>query len=508
MDNNQFNTNSILLNSLIKKLNYASPSDIQRKVINADVPDNNKKVFIIKSQAGSGKTFAYLLLLLKNVDITINAIQCVIILPTRELALQTEDYIKMLTENGLRYKVLIGGKANMPGKIKKETIDIKNVPHVIIGTVGKIMQVMIKKGRLWNDNNKFYNNLNNLVVDEADKMKSQNDNSAYEKLIKILYDKIRSNNKEISRVILCSASFNNNDITFYNKIFNQSENYVMISNEEDTKEEEKNIKEYYMIIKEEKRLTYYEQKYKILFSILSHFQSKYKQCLIFYNQKGKGEELSSDLRSYEFSTAFIHGDLSQDQRQLIYEQIKKLNIKIIISTDLLSRGIDLTAVNLVINFDMPYSETDYYHRVGRTGRFFSNGIAFSLIQQNEEEKFKNMIENEISKRIDTIDEVFYKEIDNVFDEIEGKCRLTKEEKEKVKSLEIDDEKQCHLEKEITLINQKRRREMYENQSLIKEWEPVDIKTVNEEENKTECQCSKENNHKFCLYCDFFKLFDV
>ena len=376
---------------------------------------------------------------------------------------------------------------------------------MIIGTVGKITQVMVRKGRLWNDNHTFYNSLNNLVVDEADKMQSQNDNSSYEHLIRILYEKIQLNNKEISRVILCSASFNDNDITFYNKLFNQSntDNYVMI--EESINEEEKNIKEYYTIIKEEKRLTYYEQKYKILFSILSKFQSKYKQCLIFYNQKGKGEELSSDLRSYDFSTAFIHGDLSQDQRQLIYEQIKKLNIKIIISTDLLSRGIDLTAVNLVINFDMPYSEKDYYHRVGRTGRFFSNGIALSLIQQNEEEKFKNMIESEVAKRIESIDEEFYKEIDAVFDEIEGKCRLSNEEKEKVKLLEIDNEKKSHIEENINMLNQKRRREMYESQSLIKEWEPVD--TIQEEDSK-ECQCVKDNNHKFCLYCDFFKIFDV
>ena len=503
--NIDFNTNSILLNTLINKLNYASPSEIQRKVINADLPSNNRNIFIIKSEAGSGKTFAYLLLLLKNIDITLNAIQCVIILPTRELALQTEDYMKLLVEKGLRYQVLIGGKANMPGKVKKEKIDIKNVPHVIIGTVGKITQVMVRKGRLWNDNHTFYNSLNNLVVDEADKMQSQNDNSSYEHLIRILYEKIRSNNKEISRVILCSASFNDNDITFYNKLFNQSntDNYVMI--EESINEEEQNIKEYYTIIKEEKRLTYYEQKYKILFSILSKFQSKYKQCLIFYNQKGKGEELSSDLRSYDFSTAFIHGDLSQDQRQLIYEQIKKLNIKIIISTDLLSRGIDLTAVNLVINFDMPYSEKDYYHRVGRTGRFFSNGIALSLIQQNEEEKFKNMIESEVAKRIESIDEEFYKEIDAVFDEIEGKCRLSNEEKEKVKLLEIDNEKKSHIEENINMLNQKRRREMYESQSLIKEWEPVD--TIQEEDSK-ECQCVKDNNHKFCLYCDFFKIFDV
>ena len=208
--NIDFNTNSILLNTLINKLNYASPSEIQRKVINADLPSNNRNIFIIKSEAGSGKTFAYLLLLLKNIDITLNAIQCVIILPTRELALQTEDYMKLLVEKGLRYQVLIGGKANMPGKVKKEKIDIKNVPHVIIGTVGKITQVMVRKGRLWNDNHTFYNSLNNLVVDEADKMQSQNDNSSYEHLIRILYEKIQSNNKEISRVILCSASFNDN----------------------------------------------------------------------------------------------------------------------------------------------------------------------------------------------------------------------------------------------------------------------------------------------------------
>ena len=83
--------------------------------------------------------------------------------------------------------------------------------------------------------------------------------------------------------------------------------------------------------------------------------------------------------------------------------------------------------------------------------------------------------------------------------------LSNEEKEKVKLLEIDNEKKSHIEENINMLNQKRRREMYESQSLIKEWEPVD--TIQEEDSK-ECQCVKDNNHKFCLYCDFFKIFDV
>lgn len=486
---------------------YDNYSQIQQNIIHLIQNDKHNKAIIIKADFGSGKTFAYLIAMLNNISIEIDKLQCIILLPTRELALQTEEYIKHLCDKGLRYLLLIGGNANVPGKKKKDKINLSHIPHIIIGTLGKIISILMKKGKLRYDNNMLYSHLNNLIIDEADKMKNQNDKGTFIKFISLLSEKIFT--QKTFRFILTSASFSNDDIQFYHNILyhENKPNYVIISdtNEEDNliqQSQNKNVKEYYYIIHNEKHITYYEQKYKIIFSLLSRFQSQYKQCLIFYNQKSKGEELSSDLRSYEMSAVFIHGDLSQDQRQLIYQQIKKMNVKIIITTDLLSRGIDLTAVNLVINFDMPYNDIDYYHRVGRTGRFFSNGIALSLIQDNEENKFDKIIKECNITKIDNIESnKFINELSQYFKDIEEKSRLTKEEKDKIKLLEIDQKKNEKIIEEVKMLNEKRRRDKYNTQAIITQWENVDSK---EHEYCSSCM----SNNQFCLYCNFFKVFDV
>ena len=185
-----------------------------------------------------------------------------------------------------------------------------------------------------------------------------------------------------------------------------------------------NIKEYYIKFYEKKHESFYEQKYKSLIILLSSLQKEYNQCLIFYNKKSKGQELSQDLRNYGFSICFIHGDLDQDKRQLIYYKIKTLEYKIILSTDLLSRGIDLTAVNLVINFDSAYDSLEQFHRNGRTGRFFEKGIVISFIEEKnqiEEKKYNNEYNSDDLNKI----------LENIKSEFIKSERLSKEEIEKI-----------------------------------------------------------------------------
>jgi superfamily II DNA/RNA helicase len=237
--------------------------------------------------------------------------------------------------------------------------------------------------------------------------------------------------------------------------------------------------------------------------------------MLFYNQKGKGEELSNDLRSLNFSTVFIHGDLSQDQRVLIYQQIKRMKTKIIISTDLLSRGIDLTAVDFVINFDLPNCLVDYEHRVGRTGRFFTKGVAVSFVQKNEKEKYDLFIND--SNNVSQVNDEFIIKVKNDFDNMKSvNNRLNDEEIQRIKSLATG----IHInQNEVKLLQEKRRRSKYETQSIVHEWENVN--TINDNTDKEE-QCTlnntnytnvsqpqcDNNNTKFCLYCNLLKFLDV
>ena len=222
---------------------------------------------------------------------------------------------------------------------------------------------------------------------------------------------------------------------------------------------------------------------------------------------------------------FIHGQLNQDERQLIYCKIKNLEYKIILSTDLLSRGIDLTAVNLVINFDEAFDNIEHNHRVGWTGRFFEKGVVISFCEN------KNMQKNCDNNGFDE------KEIEKVIKIVENEFitseRLSKEEIDKINKGQNKNDN--ILKEALTEVNgvnvllQKKRKLQYENESLIKS---DNINQIQEQESDSESvinNCNDNNkinisekiienneiekgilNEKknFCLYCDVFKVFDI
>jgi len=532
--------NKDIIYDLIVKLKYENPSEIQIKIIkslNSLEKEEDKKdkvsCSIIKAETGTGKTLAYLIELLQSIDFSKeNEIQGLIITPTRELALQTEEYINKIIN--LKYKILIGGKANIPGKIKKEKIDRNNVPTIIVGTLGKLREVLLKKNKktLKNKKDNLLSNIRCIIVDEADKMISQNKppNNLFESFLKYLLEYLFKNNENniYKQFILCSASLDDKTELFYtnlisnyiNKDRNEIFKYFKTENDINEKDEKivnDNIKEYNINFYNKKHESFYEQKYKILIIILSSLQKKYNQCLIFYNKKNKGEELSQDLRNYGFSTCFIHGELSQDERQLIYSKIKNLEYKIILSTDLLSRGIDLTAVNLVINFDEAFDNIEHYHRIGRTGRFFEKGIVISFYENKNDDK--ELLKNDNNYKENEIENVI-KIIENEFILSE---RLSKEEIEKINKGENKNNSNV-LKEALTEINgvnillQKKRKLQFENESLIKE--DINLKEKNKikKNEKLERNEIKENilinerpnseKKSFCLYCNFMKIFDV
>ena len=526
-----FLNNRDILKNLIEKLNYKYPSSIQEKILsskflnNVDIPITCS---VIRSEAGTGKTLAYLIPLIQSLDLTLeNQIQVIIITPTRELALQTEEYVNKI--NNIKYKIVIGGKANIPGKIKKEKLDKENIPTILVGTLGKLREILVqKKGKIINKN--YLKNLKCIVIDEADKMIEQNKppQNFLETFLNYLFEFIFSKKNDINKnIILCSASFDKATESFYSKIisryyitknddnniFNYFNTENKLNNVDRNKILNENIKEYYINFYEKKHESFYEQKYKTLIILLSSLQKKYNQCLIFYNKKIKGQELSQDLRNYGFSVCFIHGDLNQDERQLIYYNIKSLEYKIILSTDLLSRGIDLTAVNLVINYDSAFNPIEQNHRNGRTGRFFEKGIVISLIE-NKEQIVERKNENEFNS--DDINKIIEKiKAEFTMSERLSNCDLEKIDSKQNKNEEILKEALTEVNG-VNLLLQKKRKLQYENESLIKK-EKNEIKENNisfEEEEEIDGSKSFEENKyiksekkKFCLYCDFFKIFD-
>ena len=224
---NNINNRDLLI-KLISRLNYEYPSSIQEKILSSKELtniNNNISCSVIKSEAGTGKTLAYLIPLIQSINISLeNQIQIIIITPTRELSLQTKEYIEKI-EN-IKYKILIGGNANIPGKIKKEKLDKKDIPTIIVGTLGKLREILIqKKAKIFSKN--FLKYLKCVVIDEADKMIEQNKppQNLFESFLNYLFEFIfnEKNNidKNIKNIILCSASFDEKTKLFYYNIINK-----------------------------------------------------------------------------------------------------------------------------------------------------------------------------------------------------------------------------------------------------------------------------------------------
>ena len=261
--------------------------------------------------------------------------------------------------------------------------------------------------------------LESLVLDEADKLFSKENLSNMKKLLNFLKN---------TQILAFSGTFsiqsltnlkaympkaieisvipsNTNDLkrkadTSIESIIDNTENTV-INNKKDLNLN--NIEQYYINLITVDKL--YQQKTSLLIEILNKLQ--YSICLVFYNEKGRGEDLASDLKNEGFSVTFIHGDQSQSDRIKVMNRLSLHKVNVIVATDLLSRGIDIEGIDLVVNYDMPKNIETYFHRIGRTGRYGKKGISLIFISNDKEktefiEKYKNLLK---IREIDKIDEI-------------------------------------------------------------------------------------------------------
>jgi len=383
-------------------LKFEKPTEIQELVIEylftkEKRNDNDKRQenIILKNRAGTGKTFAFIISILKNFDYNCNKLQVIIILPTRELALQTSEYFETLnnyknseniSEFNFKYQVLIGGHPDINEKksklLEKNNKMINKDTQILIGTIGKLIGVFKDKKNSKRNLDLLFN-LKTIVLDEADKLIYQNKKNLLSNFLTRISDinedkgpkKFLNEESKFDilytlkiNYILVSASLDSGTINFYSQVLKTDfeilepiinniprMNKFLIEKSQSYLDENKflkkeklvqnknenislNINEYYYVFKHEERTTYFENKYMKLLFILNSLKDNFKQALIFYNQKVKGEELAADLRDQGWqATAFIHGDLSQDQRLLIYKKIKNMQIKLILSTDLVKK---------------------------------------------------------------------------------------------------------------------------------------------------------------------------
>jgi translation initiation factor 4A len=349
---------------------FENPSKIQQLSI---VPMSKHTDILAQAQSGTGKTGAFTIGSLSVVDTTVKYPQVLVICPTRELSQQTERVAQAIG-HFMNLKVLSATGGN---QLRNDIQSLKSGAQFIVGTPGRIFD-LIRRGDLVLDHMKY------IILDEADQMLED----LFEDQVKaILNNKFPSS----TRLALFSATMPQN-------VLDISENYlnhpvrILLPQDEVTLD---GIKQYYVQLERE------DWKFAVLLDLYQ--QITVNQALIYVNKRQKAEWLAKQLASQGFTLEYIHGDMEVVERKKRMEDFRSGTVRVLISTDLLARGIDVQQVSLVINYEMPVQRENYVHRIGRSGRYGKKGVAINLVSGDEINTVKE-IESHYSTTISELPE--------------------------------------------------------------------------------------------------------
>lgn len=341
----------------IYNFGFEHPSQVQSKAI---VPAKSGRDIIIQAQSGTGKTGAFSISVLAQLDTSVKSCQAILLSPCRELAIQTSRVVTCLGDYmGVQSHVLVGGHS------VKEDIDIlkHNQAHVVCGTPGRVYH-MIMEGFL-NTRDVIC-----LVLDEADVML---DDGFKEQVYNILQE-IPTD----TQVLLVSATLNKQTMEISTRFLR---NPLKILLEQSLLKLE-GIQHFYVLLDEER--------YKL--SVLCDLYESLcvSQSIIFINSKQRAERLAQDMRQDDFSVSIIHSQMTQLEREETMRDFKAGRNRVLIATDLIARGVDVQQVSTVINFDLPHDPANYVHRVGRGGRFGRQAITINLVTERDQRKLREI----------------------------------------------------------------------------------------------------------------------
>lgn len=358
-----------LLKGIYEK-GYENPSPVQEEVIPIALAG---KDIIARAKNGTGKTGSYVIPMLEKLDTSKNYVQSIILIPTRELALQVSSTIRELGKYINVQCIICTGGTN----IKEDIYRLHNPVQVLVGTPGRILDLASK-------NALDLSKCNTIALDEADKLLSQDFQSIIEGILEFLPVK--------RQIMLFSATFPLNVKSFKDK---HMKNAIM-----------KNLMEELTLLGITQYYTYLKEKLK-LHCLHTLFQKlEINQAIVFCNTTKRVELLAKKITEMGFSCYFTHAKMDQQDRNRVYHDFKHNACRCLVSSDLFTRGIDIPNVNVVINFDFPKKAETYLHRIGRSGRFGHLGLAISMITDDDIQHFYA-----IQKDLDTEIEAMPQEID-------------------------------------------------------------------------------------------------
>ena len=408
------------INEGLKHIGFSVPTKIQDLVIPKAL---NMESLVVESATGSGKTHSFLIPVLQQLDENLNEVQSIIISPTRELATQLYDVLMELLVNNTNIRVarVVGG-SDRETEVKKYE---KNQPHIIVGTIGRISDLVNNQNVL-----KVFT-AKTIVVDEADMIFDQKELVEVDKLIGKIQGK--------PQFLIFSATIPKGLRTFLNKYL-QNVKTITIKEQNLT---HSNINHIMVPCKA-------KDKYVVLKDLLATINPYL--AIIFANTKDGVDELASKLAQDGYRVGKLHGAMEDRIRKQTIRRIHNLEYQYVVASDIAARGIDIQGVSHVINFDLPSDIEFYIHRTGRTARFDKTGNAYSLYSYDDDEYIKLLQ----AKGLKT----------NVLKIVNGEfvdAKILRREVEKSKNILIEEEvhKKIPVPKKVKPGYKKKRKELIE-----------------------------------------------
>ena len=373
----------------ISYLKYESPTLIQEKII----PEILKRKSVIGiSKTGTGKTASFCLPLINILSKDPLSLFSIILEPTRELAIQVLEKLKIYSQGfNLRVELIIGGE-----DYTNQIIKLDYYPHIIIATPGRLNSL------LENNSIKLVNNLQFLILDEFDQLL---DNNIKNEIFDIL--KYLPNNR---KTLLFSATMNNNinELNLLKGENDKDDFYIFNFNDEEKENNiiqiNKELTQNYILLPQKLKENY------LIYLLRNNY--KYNSIIIFTNTHKQCNFLYNLCKLFELKISELHSKMRQRERIENLNKFKASLNRILISTDLASRGLDIPIVDLIINFDLPRNPNDYIHRVGRTARIGKKGFCLNFVSQYDIDLILS-IEKKINS---TIQEIFIDD-DDIMSEI-------------------------------------------------------------------------------------------
>jgi len=363
-DFSTLNLNTNLLSNL-SSLGYKTMTPIQALSLPHILAG---KDVIGQGKTGSGKTAAFGLGLLNKLDVKKFRVQTLVLCPTRELADQVANEIRRLARSihNIKILTLCGGTAFGP-----QVGSLEHGAHIIVGTPGRIEE-HVRKGNLKLDDN------TTLVLDEADRMLEM----GFQPALDVIFDHLPKQRQ----TLLFSATF---PIQIEDMTARLMQNPVTAK--VDTTHDSDSITEHFFMV---------EQSYRTRAVRLLLMQHQPESCIIFCNTKQETQDLSDELQEHGFSALCLHGDLEQRDRDQTLIRFANKSTSILVATDVAARGLDIDALDAVINYQIAHDLEVHVHRIGRTGRAGQSGIACTLVSDKEKYKF-DALANYLDRKLAT-----------------------------------------------------------------------------------------------------------